>query len=80
MLTVKQAAQRLGVSASKLYGMVERREIAHYRLGRGKIFFSDEQIQAFLDDCLVPKEDPGERTSKPSSPPRAGRLKNLTLD
>lgn len=52
MLTVKEAAQRLSISRSKLYQKVERREIAHYRID-GKILFSDEQVEEFLAGCRV---------------------------
>ena len=52
LLTVKEAAQRLGISRSKLYTMAASREIAHYKIG-GKILFGEEQLQEFLAGCRV---------------------------
>jgi excisionase family DNA binding protein len=67
MSSVKETAKRLGISCSKLYDLVERREIPHYRI-EGKILFSDEQIREFLASCLVekagaPAEEPPPKTS-----------------
>jgi excisionase family DNA binding protein len=50
MRSVKQAAERLGVSANKIYQLVSAREISFYRVG-GKILFSDEDIAAYLASC-----------------------------
>lgn len=46
MLTVKQAAERLGVSPSLVYGLIAARELAHVRVGfgRGLIRITDESI------------------------------------
>ena len=55
MLTVKQAAIRLGVSASRTYELVERREIAHYRVGT-KILLSEDDVAAYLESCRVEPE------------------------
>jgi excisionase family DNA binding protein len=52
MLSVKDAAKRLGISASKLYQLVAARSIAFYRVG-GKILFSDEDVTSFLAGCHV---------------------------
>jgi excisionase family DNA binding protein len=52
MRSVKQAAEHLGVSASKIYQLVSAREISFYRVG-GKILFSDEDLAAFLARCRV---------------------------
>jgi excisionase family DNA binding protein len=51
-LTIKESAHRLGISRSKLYPLVERREIAHYRT-HSKILFSEEQLQKVLANCKV---------------------------
>ena len=52
MLTVRQAAQRLAISSSKLYQLAAERKTAHYRLG-GKIVFAESDIDAFLLSCGV---------------------------
>ena len=51
MLTLKQAAAYLHISPSKCY--VLKRDIPHYRIG-GKILFRTSDLDAFLEDCLVP--------------------------
>jgi excisionase family DNA binding protein len=69
---VKETAKRLGISASKLYQLASRRQIPYYRIG-GKILFSGDQIQEFLDSCKV--EPAGPR--KPKLPPV--KLENIRL-
>jgi excisionase family DNA binding protein len=53
MLTVKQAADRLGVRPSNVYTMVESGLIGYHRIRsrpgvRGTIRFSEEQIAVYL--------------------------------
>jgi excisionase family DNA binding protein len=72
MYTVKETAERLGISPSKLYQLTSRKQIPHYRIG-GKILFSDEDIQAYLSSCKV--EQAG--ASKPKPPPV--KLRHLTI-
>lgn len=50
LLSVSEAAKRLRVSASFLYGKVASGELQHYRLGHGQggIRISEEQLAAFL--------------------------------
>jgi excisionase family DNA binding protein len=72
LFNVKAGAKRLGISASKLYQMASRRKIPHYRIG-GKILFSDEQIQEFLNSCKVQPAGP----AKAKPPPV--RLQNIKL-
>jgi excisionase family DNA binding protein len=50
MLTVKQVAERLNVSQSCVYQLVERRQIPHHRigLGRGAIRFTEDDVSQFL--------------------------------
>ncbi|HZL38112.1 MAG TPA: helix-turn-helix domain-containing protein [Tepidisphaeraceae bacterium] len=50
--SVKAAAQRLGVSVSKLYQLAASRKISHYRIG-GKILFSEADVDAYLASCRV---------------------------
>jgi excisionase family DNA binding protein len=75
MLTVKQAAERLGVRPSTVYTMVESGVIECHRIHsrpgtRGTIRFSEVQIQAHL-----------QATTAGGTPVRASpvRLKHITL-
>src|SRR4051812_15692251 len=60
MLSVKASASLLSIAPSTLYGMVERREIAHYRIG-GKILFEEADLELYKASCRVgvaPKATP----------------------
>lgn len=81
MLTVKQAAQRAGVSVALVYQWIESRNVAHYRLGgkgkRGKIAIAEEDLDTYLRSCRVDSVD-----SKPapaSKPKVPVKLRHLTL-
>jgi excisionase family DNA binding protein len=60
--TLQEAAEKMRISRTKLYQLVRRKEVFHYRIG-GSIRFSEGQIQGFLDDCIdgpesrLPKQD-----------------------
>lgn len=56
MLTVKQTAEQLGVSRSKVYQLASRRELAHYRVG-GKLLFADDDVAAYLRAKRVEAND-----------------------
>ena len=47
LLTVKQVAAKLGVSAATVYGLGERRELRHVRVANA-IRISPEALDAFL--------------------------------
>lgn len=49
MLTVKDAARRLGISAALVYALCREGRIAHqrYGLGRGTLRISEEALQLF---------------------------------
>jgi excisionase family DNA binding protein len=57
MLTVKQVAERLRVSASLVYSWCEDHLLPHYRMGgkgkRGKILIEEAALDAFLQNCKV---------------------------
>jgi excisionase family DNA binding protein len=57
VLTVKQAATRLGVSPSLVYAWCEEHMLPHYRMGgkgkRGKILIEESALDAFLQGCKV---------------------------
>jgi excisionase family DNA binding protein len=50
MLTVKEAALRLGVSVALVYDLCSARQLRHSRigLGRGKIVISEEAVCEYL--------------------------------
>jgi excisionase family DNA binding protein len=60
-LTIKQAAERAGVSPSLVYGWCQERRLRHYRFGgkgrRGKIMVEEFDLEGFLEECVV---EPGE--------------------
>jgi excisionase family DNA binding protein len=74
MLTVKQVAERLRISASLVYSWCEDRILPHYRMGgkgkRGKILIEEAALDAFLQSRKV--ED------KPVDASSLG-LKHITL-
>ena len=47
LLTVKQVAAKLGVSAATVYGLCERRELHHVRVANA-IRVSPDALEAFL--------------------------------
>jgi excisionase family DNA binding protein len=57
MLTVKQVAERLRISASLVYSWCEDQLLPHYRMGgkgkRGKILIEENALDAFLQSCKV---------------------------
>jgi len=59
LLTVKQVAARLGVSAATVYGVCERRELHHVRVANA-IPVSPDALEAFL-------------RTVPAAPPRRPR-------
>ena len=55
LLQVKKAAEKLGISGSFLYQLIERREISCFRIGR-RALFSQEQIDDYLSFSEVKAE------------------------
>lgn len=57
MLTVKQVAERLRISASLVYSWCEDQILPHYRMGgkgkRGKILIEEAALDAFLQSRKV---------------------------
>jgi excisionase family DNA binding protein len=53
LLTVKQVAARLGVSAATVYGLCERRELHHVRVANA-IRVSPDAVEAFLRMMAAP--------------------------
>jgi excisionase family DNA binding protein len=74
LLKVAQVAERLSLSESKVYQLVEEGRIAHHRLG-GAIRFSEEQVDAYLEATKREPREPGPKT--PAR--RISRLKHIRL-
>jgi excisionase family DNA binding protein len=78
MLTVKQAAERLGVSVGLIYALCAARRLRHERhgLGRGKILIPEDSLQEYRRRCTI---EAGER-AKPAPAPKNAKLKYLSLE
>lgn len=76
LLTVKDVAERLSVSSSLIYQLVESGKLSVYRIGngRGAIRFCPEDVQTYLDSCRSEKLPP---TSNRKVRPQ---LKHLRFD
>lgn len=75
-LTVKQVAERLGISRALVYALISRKEICHERhgLGRGVIRITEEALEGYRRTCQVKEEE-----ERPAPPPVRVRLKRLGL-
>jgi excisionase family DNA binding protein len=64
-MTVKEAAERTGMSESLIYQLCNERRLTHYRLGgkgkRGAIRIDEADLSAFLASCR--------QEAKPEVPP-----------
>jgi excisionase family DNA binding protein len=75
MLSVKQAAERKGLSPQLVYRWCEERRLPHYRCGgrgrRGRILIDPADLDAFLQTLKVTPRPPGDdgqfRHPRPSS-------------
>lgn len=74
MMKVNEVAERLQVSDSIVYGLVEAGKLIAHRigLGRGAIRISEDDFQAYLDSCRVERES--------QAKPRKSKLKHLKLN
>jgi excisionase family DNA binding protein len=74
MMTVKEVASQLRVSATCVYQLIEAGKLACHRigLGRGAIRVAEADLAAFVDGC---RQEPGEGMQSSSRP--AKRLKHL---
>lgn len=78
LLTVREAAERLGISPGLVYGLCARKRLRHerYGLGRGVIKIPEDAIDEFrrsVSVCDHDEQDPG---PKPAAPVK---LKHLTV-
>jgi excisionase family DNA binding protein len=60
-LSVKQAAEYLGLAASAVYSLANSKQIACYRIGpnKGRLRFKASDLDLYLERC---REGPRERT------------------
>jgi excisionase family DNA binding protein len=72
-LTVKQAAEALKLDVSTLYRLCRARKIRHRRIGNGagRIVFTQSDLAAYLDSCVV------EVGPEPEPTPLPVRLRNF---
>jgi excisionase family DNA binding protein len=77
LLSVREAAEALGVSAALIYTLCARRRLRHERhgLGRGTIRIPQEGLEAYRQSVTVEAE--GGAASVPPSPKM--RLKHLDV-
>lgn len=76
MLTVKQVAERLRISLSSAYQLIESLKISYHRIG-GAIRVSEEQLKEYLEDTKREREEPSPVKGKPSRPQT--KLKHIKL-
>lgn len=67
MLTVKQVAARLNVSAACVYGLAERGILVGYKIGvgRGTWRFNEEDVSSFLAAVRSPAADEAASSIRP---------------
>jgi excisionase family DNA binding protein len=66
LLTVRQAAEQLGVSQSLVYGLISSRQLRHCRIGngRGTLRIPVDAIGEYLARCTFDVKE-----EKPAAPP-----------
>lgn len=79
ILSVRAAAERLGVSTALIYGLCSSRRIRHERhgLGRGRIKIPEEAIDEYRREVTV--SPASARTTRPAARKKAPSLTNLAL-
>ncbi len=67
MLSVKQAAERLGVSPALVYALCAKNRIRHERhgLGRGTIRIPEDALNEYRKSCLVEAKERGSGAAVP---------------
>ena len=73
LLNIQQAAKKLSLSKSKLYGMVAKMEISHVRFD-SVIRFVEDDLDAYISEKRV---EPNGR--KPRMAPRRPKLNHIKL-
>ena len=57
MLTVKDAAGRLGVPVNTVYKLISTHQLAHYRIGRS-VRIADTDLTEYVGRCYHPVQQP----------------------
>jgi excisionase family DNA binding protein len=59
LLSVKQAAERLQVAPTTVYGLCAGKKLGHLRVGagRGTIRIREDDLQAYMERATIPLED-----------------------
>ena len=72
MFSVKDVADRLSLSPSKVYRLIEERELSHHKIG-GAIRISEEQLSEFLQKTTRERRT----DAPPSVRPHPYKLKHI---
>ena len=77
MLTIKQVAERLQISANTVYRLVQKGRISSFRIGDqgGAIRVSEEDLASFIESCRQERR-PADRRTRPQP---ATKLKHIRL-
>lgn len=89
MLSVKQAAEILGIAPKSVYVLIKRKKIAYHQYGgrNGTIRFSEDDLRDFLEASRVEPEKPV-REQKPEpevtpapklKPPKVPKYEHLGI-
>lgn len=70
MLTVTEVSERLKISRSKAYGLIDSGKLAHYKIDCS-VRVSEEQLQEYLNACRRPLRQDS------ANPLKRVRLKHL---
>jgi excisionase family DNA binding protein len=77
MLTVKQAAKKLGISPATVYGLCSARRLRHERhgLGRGSIRIPEDALEEYRRSVTVQPGGAAEGQTPPVKPVKFKHLK-----
>lgn len=76
MLKVQQVAERLNVSVSKVYAMVENGTLAHHKIG-GSVRVSEEMLTEYLQTT---RRERGPAIRQRTSGPRPAQVTHLNAE
>lgn len=52
LISVREAAQLLSISRSKVYGLIESKKVPHVRIG-GRVLFREDLLESWIRDQVV---------------------------
>lgn len=78
LLTVRETADRLGVSVGLVYSLLTQRKLEYVRVGngRGRLRIEEDALAAYLARCTFGTQEPEATSISPPKPQRV-RLKHL---